>query len=146
MIAQEKWLRNEVEKEELAMKTLIVVYSYHHNNTQKVAEVFAKVLDAQIKTPQQINPEELQDYDLVGFGSGINTDKNYKELLDFADRLPQVTDKKAFVFSTPLECQSAFQVNNDWKSTQANVIRPLKKLFNLKDTRLLMSWLCGFQH
>jgi flavodoxin len=100
VIAQEKWLRNEVEKEELAMKTLIVVYSYHHNNTQKVAEVFAKVLDAQIKTPQQINPEELQDYDLVGFGSGIDTGKNYKELLDFADRLPQVTDKKAFVFST----------------------------------------------
>jgi flavodoxin len=60
------------------MKTLIVVYSYHHNNTQKVAEVFAKVLDAQIETPQQINPEELQDYDLVGFGSGIDTGKNYK--------------------------------------------------------------------
>ena len=82
------------------MKTLIVVNSCHHNNTQKVAEVFAKVLDAQIKTPQQIDPEELQDYDLVGFGSGIDTGKHYKELLDFADRLLQVTDKKAFVFST----------------------------------------------
>ena len=46
---------------EFPMKTLIVVYSYHHSNTQKVAEVFAKVLDAQIKTPQQINPEELQE-------------------------------------------------------------------------------------
>jgi flavodoxin len=75
------------------------VHSYHHSNTQKVAEVFAKVLDAQIKAPQQINPEELQDYDLV-FGSGIDSGKNYKELLDFADRLPQVTGKKAFVFST----------------------------------------------
>ena len=82
------------------MKSLIVVYSYLHNNTQKVAEVYAKVLDAQIKTPQQICPEELQGYDLVGFGSGIDSGKNYKELLDFADRLPQVTDKKAFVFST----------------------------------------------
>ena len=100
VIAQEKWLRNEVKKEEPAMKSLIVVYSYHHNNTQKVAEAFAKVLDAQIKTPQQINPEELQDYDLVGFGSGIDSGKNYKELLDFAERLPQVTDKKTFVFST----------------------------------------------
>jgi flavodoxin len=82
------------------MKTLIVVYSYHHNNTQKVAEAMAKVLDAEIKTPQNTNPEALQKYDLVGFGSGIDTGKNYKALLDFADRLPQVTDKKAFVFST----------------------------------------------
>jgi flavodoxin len=82
------------------LKCLLIVYSYHHNNTQKVAEVMAKVLDAEIRTPQQTNPEELQNYDLVGFGSGIDTGKHYKELLDFADRLPQVIDKKAFVFST----------------------------------------------
>jgi flavodoxin len=82
------------------MNCLIVVYSYHHNNTQKIAEVFGKMLEAQVKTPQQTNPEELPNYDLVGFGSGIDSGKNYKELLDFADRLPQVSDKKAFVFST----------------------------------------------
>ena len=42
----------------LPMKSLLVVFSYHHKNTEKIANVFAKVLDAQIKTPQQINPEE----------------------------------------------------------------------------------------
>ncbi len=82
------------------MKCLIVVYSYHHGNTQKVAEAMAKVLDAQVKSPRQTNPEEVPTYDLVGFGSGIDSGKNYKELLDFANKLPQVTDKKAFVFST----------------------------------------------
>ena len=83
------------------MKSMIVILvSYHHNNTQKVAEVMAKVLDAQIKIPEQTNPEELQNYELVGFGSGIDSGKNYRELLDFADKLPQVTNKKAFVFST----------------------------------------------
>ncbi len=82
------------------MKSLIVVYSYHHNNTQKIAEVFAKVLDAQVKSPQQTNPEELNQYDLVGFGAGIDSGKHYRELLDFADALPQVNDKKAFIFST----------------------------------------------
>ena len=55
----------------LKMKSLLVLYSYHHHNTEKIAKVFAKVLDAEIKTPQEIKPEELQDYDLVGFGSGI---------------------------------------------------------------------------
>src|SRR4030042_6302375 len=82
------------------MKSLIVVHSYHHNNTQKVAQAIAKVLDAKVKSPQQTNPEELNQHGLVGFGAGIDSGKHYKELLDFADNLPQVTNKKAFVFST----------------------------------------------
>jgi len=82
------------------MRSLLILYSYHHNNTEKIANVFAKVLDAQIKTPKQINPEELQEYSLVGFGSGIYGGKHHKFLLDLADNLPQVTNKKAFIFST----------------------------------------------
>jgi flavodoxin len=85
---------------ELSMKTLIVLVSYHHLNTKKVADVFSKVLDAQIKTPQQVSPEELRQFDLVGFGSGIYSDKNDQSLLDLVDQLPQVTYKKAFLFST----------------------------------------------
>ena len=81
-------------------KNLLVLFSYHHKNTEKVANVFAKVLDAQIKTPQQIDPKELQEYSLVGFGSGIYGEKHHKLLLDFADTLPQVTNGKAFIFST----------------------------------------------
>ncbi len=84
----------------LTMKSLLVLFSYHHNNTEKIAKVFAKVIDAQIKTPQQINPEELQEYSLIGFGSGIYGEKHHKFLLDLADKLPPVTNKKAFIFST----------------------------------------------
>ena len=36
----------------LPVKSLLVVFSYHHKNTEKIAQVFAKVLDAAIKTPQ----------------------------------------------------------------------------------------------
>jgi len=82
------------------MKSLLVLFSYHHKNTEKVANVFAKVLDAQIKTPQQINPVELQEYALIGFGSGIYGGKHHKLLLDLADTLQQVTNRKAFIFST----------------------------------------------
>jgi flavodoxin len=57
-----------------SMKSLIVLFSYHHNNTEKIAKVIAKVLDAEIKTPDQINPEEIQYYDLVGFGSGFTVE------------------------------------------------------------------------
>jgi flavodoxin len=87
-------------KEEITMDALLVVYSYHHNNTLKIAEVFAKVLDAKIVTPQQANPQELQKYTLIGFGAGIDSGKHYKPLLDFADQLPDVPSKKAFIFST----------------------------------------------
>jgi len=79
---------------------LLVVFSYHHKNTEKITNVFAKVLDAQIQTPRQVSLEELLEYDLVGFGSGIYGDKHHRTLLELADKLPQVTDKKAFIFST----------------------------------------------
>jgi len=82
------------------MRSLLVLISYHHNNTEKIANVFAKILDAEIKTPQQVDPEELREYDLIGFGSGIYGEKHHEALLDLADRLPQATDGKAFIFST----------------------------------------------
>ncbi len=84
----------------MSIKSLIVLVSYHHNNTQKIAEVMAKMLDAQIKSPQQVNPEEFTQYDLVGFGSGVYVGKHHESLLELADKLPQMTDMKAFLFST----------------------------------------------
>jgi flavodoxin len=84
----------------LLMKALLVVFSYHHKNTEKIAEVMARVLEAPIKTPQETDPEEIGEYNLVGFGSGIYSAKHHQALLDLADELPQVTDNKAFVFST----------------------------------------------
>jgi flavodoxin len=89
------------------MKSLLVVFSYHHHNTEKIAKVFARVLDAKIITPAQFNPSELQKYDLVGFGSGIDSGKHYQVLLDLADKLLPVTGKKAFIFST---CGNPFDV------------------------------------
>jgi flavodoxin len=82
------------------MKSLLILYSYHHNNTKKIAKVIAKVLDAEIKIPEQTLPEEVQEYDLVGFGSGIYSAKHHESLLDLADKLPKVNKKKAFIFST----------------------------------------------
>jgi flavodoxin len=58
---------NEIRRD--PMKSLLIVYSYHHNNTEKIAEVIAKTINSVIKTPQQTNPTE-------GFGSGIDSDKH----------------------------------------------------------------------
>ncbi len=83
----------------MPIKTLLVVYSYHHRNTEAVARTIAQVLGTTIATPQ-VNPAELAGYDLVGFGSGIDSGKHYAPLLDLADRLPTATCRKAFIFST----------------------------------------------
>lgn len=82
------------------MKSIIILYSYHHHNTEKLAKAIAGVLGADIKWPEDVNTEELQEYDLVGFGSGIYDAKHHLYLLELADRLPEVTDGKAFLFST----------------------------------------------
>jgi flavodoxin len=82
------------------MKALIICFSYHHKNTEKLASVFGKSLDAEVKAPSDVDPTLVSDFDLVGFGSGISFGKHYKVLLEFADKLSQVTNKKAFIFST----------------------------------------------
>jgi flavodoxin len=69
-------------------------------NTEKIAKVMAEVLGAQIKWPDQLDPQEIQKYDLAGFGSGIYGEKHHKLILDIADKMPNVQDKKAFIFST----------------------------------------------
>ena len=82
------------------MKTLIICFSYHHKNTEKLASVFAKTLEAEVKAPSEVDPNGLSEFDLIGFGSGISFGNHYKMLLDLVDNLPPVTNKKAFIFST----------------------------------------------
>jgi len=82
------------------MNSLIIVYSYHHNNTEKVANEFSEVLNAEVKPPDQVAVESLENYDLIGFGAGIDSGRHYKPLLDFVEQLPTVTDKAGFIFST----------------------------------------------
>ena len=82
------------------MKTLIIYVSIHQGNTEKIARVMAKILDAKLVKPNEVNTNELSEYDLIGFGSGIYFQRHHKTLLNLADKLPELKNKKAFVFST----------------------------------------------
>lgn len=84
----------------LRSRSLIILVSYHHKNTEKIAKVFAEALNAEIVTPQLVRADELQKYDLIGFGSGIYDGKNHRALLDLADSIPPSPGGKAFIFST----------------------------------------------
>jgi len=122
------------------MKSLLVLFSYHHKNTEKIASVFANVLDAQIKTPPQIDPETLQEYSLIGFGSGIYGGKHHEALLNLADKLPQITNGRAFIFST-----SGVPVNSRVFRTACEFHTPLREKLQPKGYTIAGEFNCvGF--
>jgi flavodoxin len=82
------------------LKSLLIVYSYHHNNTLKIARKISAFLEAELKTPLDIDLDSLSDYTLIGFGSGIYSAKHHTSLLSLADKLPPVDLKPVFLFST----------------------------------------------
>ncbi|HWQ06404.1 MAG TPA: hypothetical protein VN453_04235 [Feifaniaceae bacterium] len=82
------------------MKSLIVVHSWHHNSTAKVAEAMAGALHAEVKTPLTANASEFAEAGLLGFGAGIDSGAHYGELLAFAKTLPDAPGRKCFLFST----------------------------------------------
>ena len=81
-------------------KALIICQYVHHANTLKIAKVIAKVLEAEIKKPSEINIEKINKYDLIGFGSGIYWGKHHFDLLKLVDKLTKLKNKKVFIFST----------------------------------------------
>ncbi len=81
------------------MKTLIIYTSVHHGNTEKIAKVIAKVLNATLLKTNEVDVNTLKEYDLIGFGSGIYAWRHHRSLLKLANKLPTL-NKKAFIFST----------------------------------------------
>ena len=82
------------------MKVLIIYISVHHGNTEKVAKAMANILDAALLEVKQADASMLEQYDLIGFGSGIYFGRHHDGLLDFVDKLSMLRNKKAFIFST----------------------------------------------
>jgi len=120
-------------KDPLPVRSLVVLVSYHHKSTEKVANAIAQVLDAPIREPSQVRPEELQEVDLIGFGSGIYDEKNHPDVLDLANRLPQVSDGKAFIFSTSGYAE---------RSAVAGFHAPLRDKLQSKGYRILDEFNC----
>ena len=70
-------------------------------NTKKIADAIgAKIKATMVDIAANPNLVSLDDFDLVGFGSGIATGERYPNMLKFVEKLPNVQNKKAFIFST----------------------------------------------
>ena len=75
-------------------------------------------------------PEEIQGYDLIGFGSGIYDGMHHKELLHLAERLPELTARER---SCSPRALSSTMIRS------RRTIQPSEAGFNRRVTRLSMS-------
>lgn len=81
------------------MKTAIIYYSKHNNNTKKVIDAIAKNNDITLIDASKTAVEDLSGYDLIGFASGIYYSKFHQSVLKFAENnLPP--EKKVFFIYT----------------------------------------------
>jgi len=82
------------------MKVLIIYHSEHHQNTEKIARVMAAKVDADLKEAKEVRAEDINNYEIIGFGSGVYNGRFHKDLLEIIDNIPRQDNKKAFIFST----------------------------------------------
>lgn len=67
------------------MKTAIVYYSRHHENTKKLLETIAQKHGVDLIDITDSPDTDLSGYDRIGFASGIYYSKFQKALLKFAE-------------------------------------------------------------
>jgi len=82
------------------MKTIVVYSSKHHMNTEKVAQAIAGELKAEVRKVTDVRPQDLDGFDLVGSGSGINGFDVHPEMHALVDGLGDAKGRRAFLFST----------------------------------------------
>jgi len=68
-------------------------------NTEKVARAMAETMNATLARVEDVKPDALEGYELVGFGSGIYGGKTHRDILKLVDEI-HTMDKKVFIFST----------------------------------------------
>jgi flavodoxin len=92
-----------------AFRTVILCDSVHHQNTAKIARAIAEPLAARVLEPEQEQASQIQldQYDLIGFGSGVYFGRLHAALFAWLDNLPDklpaednTYSKPAFIFST----------------------------------------------
>jgi len=82
------------------MKVLIIYHSEHHQNTEKIARAMAAKIGADLKEAREVKAEDINNYEIIGFGSGVYNGRFHKDLLEIIDNISHQDNKKAFIFST----------------------------------------------
>lgn len=81
------------------MKTAIIYFSKHHSNTKKVIDAIAKNNDVTLIDATKADNENLAEYDLIGFASGIYYSKFHKSVLKLAENNLPASKKVFFIYT-----------------------------------------------
>lgn len=81
------------------MKSLIIYSSTYKGNTKRIAEVLGESIDADLVNLKSCKDINIQDYDLIGFGSGVYKESLSTQLFSCIERL-NLQGISFFVFST----------------------------------------------
>ncbi len=81
------------------MKSLVIYCSTYKNHTEKIALLFAKKMNADIINLKKNKDIVIDNYDLIGFGSGVYKESMAPQIFSCVDRL-DLKNKDVFVFST----------------------------------------------
>ena len=82
------------------MKVLIIYHSEHHQNTEKIAAAMAEKIEAELKEAKEVSAGDINNYDIIGFGSGVYNGRLYRDISEIIDKIPYQNNKKSFIFST----------------------------------------------
>lgn len=80
------------------MKYLVVYESIYHGNTEKIAKAMSRALNCEGISCDIALKKDLDEYDIIGLGSGIYFTSHHPLLLKIAEQLNR--KQKVFIFST----------------------------------------------
>jgi len=93
------------------LKSIVIYESVHHNNTEKIAKAIADEIGAELVNVRNMKVEDIDKYDLIGFGSGIYYSKVHKNIKNFLEKIENVNKQKSFVFVTSGRVKDDFTEN-----------------------------------
>ena len=81
------------------MRSLVIYYSTYKNHTEHIAELFTEIMSADIINLKMAKDINVDNYDLIGFGSGIYKESMAQQIFNCVEQL-NIRNKDTFVFST----------------------------------------------
>ena len=113
------------------MRTAVVYYSEHHGNTKKVLDAIAQKFDMDFIDVTKTTSADLEEYDLIGFASGIYYSKFHKSVLQFAEQNLPKRKNVFFIYTCGAE--------------RKGYTEAIKNVVNSKDAKILGEYGClGF--
>lgn len=104
------------------MKTAIIYYSKHHENTKKLLNAISAKHEVSLIDAAQTQEFDLTDYDMIGFASGIYYSKFHKSVLQFAEKNLPYNKSVFFIYTYGVE------KDGYTKATEAAVLKKSAKI------------------